>query len=117
MSKPIRNQKVKYYLRKWYRLTSLSLEEMSDYEKIELKILYTGLNVLKDDEIELLSEKYNRKKIINDETLAANNNMKQLQYAEKRREIEFKMIKPINSMMQSVKEERSRAIDEHVNYL
>lgn len=37
--------------------------------------------------------------------------------AEKRREIEFKMIKPINSMMQSVKEKRSKAIIKHINYL
>lgn len=116
-SRPQRNQKVKYYLRKWYRLTSLPLEEMTDYEKIELKILYTGLNVLEDDEIELLSEKYNRKHIVNDKTLAANNNMEQLQYAERRREIEFKMIKPITDMLQSIKKKRSKAIDEHINYL
>ncbi|SEN86751.1 hypothetical protein SAMN04488134_102137 [Amphibacillus marinus] len=84
-------QQVKYFLRKWLYYDS-NFDILADFEKQNMKILYSSLKQMSEAERAFLAEKYRVKGIpINDDVLAANKGMSLQAYRDLRIEHEDKL--------------------------
>ena len=100
-----------FYLRKWKHFDT-NIAYLSNIEKIQMKILYTSLKKLNEDEIKFLFERYRftEKKPLNNSDAAKYKGISNYEYTKKNKAIEMKLIPYFLESEKKFKEELNKAV-------
>ena len=106
----MKNQLVKHYLIHWYELDE-NIEYLSSAEEVKIKILYSSLKELNDDEVEFLAEKYHHRTRLSDEVITNIKGVDFQSYRDQRIRIETKLEKFIKKYRKEFDNEFRLAMD------